>query len=531
MLITDIYWERIYLHIILDGENTENFQFILSGKDNGKSCPLHFEREKGEIVINITNTGKGEPFPSGEWFILFGKDGKWEKLCIEKRLFKKFQTLDKVYWYGQGSKACVFSIVPYFEEDIESCFIRSVFMKEDSKPQSRYIPDKKASLKRKLHTLTGNFVGRCLNLLYGFLSLFTAKKGNRILLMSENRAMGGNLKALDERLKERGLDKEFQISYHFSKALNTTGIKLFLQWFRLVFLCAKQDCIFIDDYEPFFEHVNLCKKTRLIQVWHAGVGFKSVGYARFGQEGSCHPFVSSNRKYDYAVVGSEGLKKVYSEVFGIDEEKCLPFGLMRNDGYTDAEKISAFKSEFYEKYPQLKDKKIILFAPTFRGDSVRTAYYPYDVLNQKEIYDLCGEDKVFLIKMHPFIREKMKIKEEYQSRIIDFSDYPDINSLFYVTDLLITDYSSSIYEFAMLSKPMLFFAFDKETYESKRSLHRTLEEFAPGKVCLSFEEMTAAIRAGDYETEKLQKFREENFTHSEGLASDRVIDFILLNKR
>lgn len=229
-------------------------------------------------------------------------------------------------------------------------------------------------------------------------------------------------------------------------------------------------------------------------------------------------------------MGSEGLKKVYSEVFGIGEEKCLPFGLMRNDGYNDEENIGAFKEEFYKEYPHLKNKKIILFAPTFRGDSVRTAYYPYEVLNQKEIYDLCGKDKVFLLKMHPFIREKMKINEEYKQRIIDFSDYPDINSLFYVTDLLITDYSSSIYEFAMLSKPMLFFAFDKDNYESKRSLHRTLEESAPGKVCLTFEEMLGTIRKGDFETDKLEKFREENFTHSEGLATDRVIDFILLGK-
>ncbi len=531
MLITDIYWERIYLHIKVGGETSADGQYILTNKDNGKSCPLSFFEKNSEIVLNITNTPSGEMLPEGEWRLNFlGADGKSEAVELSDDVCRKLPSMDKAFWYAESTKACVFSLIPDYSEGGQTFFIRNFFMKKDRKPHKRFTPDKNAPVKRKLHSLLGNFVGKCLNILYQLLSAFCAKKGNRILLMSENREMGGNLKALDDRLKGRGLDKKYKISYHFAKALDSKGFSLFAIWFRLVFQCAKQDYIFIDDYEPFFEHINLSKKTKLIQLWHAGVGFKSVGYSRFGMEGSCHPFVSSHRKYDYAVVGGEALRDVYSEVFGIAKEKCLPFGLLRTDGYTAKENIDGFRECFFEKNPQLKNKKIILFAPTFRGDSIRTAHYPFDIIDQKRIYDMCGEDKAFLFKMHPFIDEKIQIKPEFASRIFDFSDFGDINSLFYAADVLVTDYSSSIYEFAMLGKPMLFFAFDREKYEMQRSLHRSLEEYAPGKLCKTFDELLISIQNEDFEKEKLEGFVRENVYCGETGACDKVIEYILGEK-
>ena len=122
----------------------------------------------------------------------------------------------------------------------------------------------------------------------------------------------------------------------------------------------------------------------------------------------------------------------------------------------------------------------------------------------------------------------MTIDPRYAGRIMDFSGYPDINELFYVTDILITDYSSTIYEFSLHRKPMLFFAFDKEEYELMRGLHRTLDRHAPGKVCRTTDELLAAITNGDFELERLHRFVRENFDQTEGLAADKVIDHIIL---
>ena len=253
---------------------------------------------------------------------------------------------------------------------------------KDNSPEKRHFSAESSKMSKRWIKRVIYFLEKFINIIYQIVSHLTPKKGNRILLMSETRSMGGNLQALDERLKVRGLDKSFRISYCFSKTLERSKIRILLIWLKLAFMTGRQDFIFVDDYVPFFKYINVHPKTKLIQVWHAGVGFKSVGYARFGEKGSPYPYASSHRKYDYVIVGGEALRDVYAEVFGVDREKCLPYGLMRMDGYLDQDKINRFKEQFYQEYKHLKGKKIILFAPTFRGNGQRNAYYPFEILEQ-----------------------------------------------------------------------------------------------------------------------------------------------------
>ena len=204
--------------------------------------------------------------------------------------------------------------------------------------------------------------------------------------------------------------------------------------------------------------------------------------------------------------------------------------MARLDDFLDQEKIMQFKKDFYQEYPKLRNKKIILFAPTFRGTGQKEAYYDYDMLDLKQIYDFCGDEYVFLAKVHPFVTEKIQIPEKYQDRILDFAEYPNINDLYYVTDVLITDYSSNYYEYALLKKPVLFYTYDREKYELLRGVHRSVKEHAPGKICDNFEELMKALYEKDYEYEKIEKFVEDNFGEYDGRACDRIIDQILLKK-
>ena len=201
----------------------------------------------------------------------------------------------------------------------------------------------------------------------------------------------------------------------------------------------------------------------------------------------------------------------------------------RLDDFLNQEKMEKEQKCFYEKYPKCKEKKIILFAPTYRGKGQKEAYYPYEWLDLKQIKELCGDEYVFLVKMHPFIGEKIIIPEDCDEYIFDVSSEQDINSLYYVTDLLITDYSSNYYEYALLRKPVVFFVPDRELYEVARGIHKEVKETAPGKVCDTFEEMIEAIKNKDFEIEKMHRFAKENFANYDGVASDKVIDEILLN--
>jgi CDP-ribitol ribitolphosphotransferase len=103
--------------------------------------------------------------------------------------------------------------------------------------------------------------------------------------------------------------------------------------------------------------------------------------------------------------------------------------------------------------------------------------------------------------------------------------------LLHVIDLLITDYSSIIYEYSLLNRPMAFYAKDYLEYQVIRGFHKPYVETAPGPVCQTMDELADVIARGKFDTKKLDRFREENFNHIDRSNSDRFIDWLLLDNR
>ncbi|WP_052009232.1 CDP-glycerol glycerophosphotransferase family protein [Listeria grayi] len=155
----------------------------------------------------------------------------------------------------------------------------------------------------------------------------------------------------------------------------------------------------------------------------------------------------------------------------------------------------------------LKIKKVILFAPTFRGGGRKSAHYPYEYLNLRKIYEnLQGNDYVFLFKVHFNTLNKINIPYELSDFFYDVSDYRDINDLMLISDLLITDYSSVCFEFSLLDKPMLFFSPDVENYVSQRGFYYEYKELIPGKLVQSTTQLITAILENDFEFKKSRYF-------------------------
>jgi CDP-ribitol ribitolphosphotransferase len=346
----------------------------------------------------------------------------------------------------------------------------------------------------------------------------------RVLFASEMReGLEGNLLAVRDRMLARGLDTELDLRYSFRTSRTATRSN----YLNLVRELARADIVLIDDYFPPFENLKLDPSTRVIQVWHAGSGFKSVGFSRFGKFGS-PGLTNAHRKYTYAISASRSLKHVYAEVFGIEEEAVIPTGLPRIDTFLDPASQAEARATVYSLYPTLEGKRVIMFAPTFRGRGAMQASYDYSQIDFQALYDLCGEDSVVAFRMHHFIHEGVPIPDWMRDRFIDVSEYRDGNALLLVTDLLITDYSSIIFEYSLLERPMLFFAYDEEVYSAVRGFHRPYKETAPGKVCHTFDELLTAIRTEDFELERGAAFRDENFDVIDTHSSDRVIDWLVI---
>lgn len=292
-------------------------------------------------------------------------------------------------------------------------------------------------------------------------------------------------------------------------------------------LYATSKVVIVDDYYDLLNTVEKRDEVKLFQLWHACGAFKTFGFSRIGKVGGPKQTAPNHRMYDYATVSSEGIRKYYAEGFGISDEKVLATGIPRTDIFADKDYEAKVKADFYERYPQLKNKKIIMFAPTFRGAGQAWAYYPIDAFNPNRFYEQINEEYAIIIKLHPFCKEKFVIEDKYKDYIIDLSEEDELNDLLFVTDLLITDYSSAVFEASLLNIPMVFYAFDLYQYISDRDFYCDFETFVPGKIVFNQADMASTINTGEFETEKIEPFKHKFFTDLDGKSTQRVADAVL----
>ena len=540
-VIKRIWWERVFLNMeIMPGADEKRPACFFLRSDKGVLVPVGSGRKEDSyiITINITCVRDRSFLDNGRWYLVTGQEiedrTEYRTCRITAEAAYMVEDLSRIFKYAENQMAYNISFGAYSDDDCNiELYIDSYFMQENKHwKRRRYIREvRKPKEKVKRFFMFASIV--LIRVYYHLLYAVTPKHGDRIMMMSETKeALTGNLKAIDDRIKERGLDGKFKLTYSCRNAAGKhQGFSDIAGWIKVVTMMARQDVIFVDDYVPVLGFFDPGKKTKIIQVWHAGEGFKSVGYSRFGREGSPFPEGSCHRKYTHVITGSEHLTEVFHEVFAIEKDAFYPFGMPRLDGFLDKDRIERFKAWFYEKYPGLKGKKIILFAPTYRGAEQKEAYYDMGKIDLLRIDKFCRDNGyVFLIKMHPFIKEACDIPEDCWSEIYDFSSYPDINELYYITDILITDYSSNYFEYAQLKRPVIFYTYDREIYELTRGVHRSIKGSAPGKVCGSFDELMECLESGDFEQEKIEDFAEKNFTDSDSRSVDRIIDEILLAK-
>ena len=160
----------------------------------------------------------------------------------------------------------------------------------------------------------------------------------------------------------------------------------------------------------------------------------------------------------------------------------------------------------------------------------RTATYGVENLDYDALHALAVEkDAIVIFKMHPFVREPLAIPAALTDRLIDGTTTDiDVNDLLFVVDLLVTDYSSIVFEFSTLGRPMLFFAYDLDEYVAERDFYVPFEEFVPGRIVRTFPQLLDAIIRQDYQVEKVAAFAIAHFAHLDGSSTDRVIDDLVL---
>ncbi len=359
--------------------------------------------------------------------------------------------------------------------------------------------------------------------------LFAGRGRPRILFTSRLiSGMSGNLKVVHDRMVERGLDRDNELISMLKPGL--TERWAFTDRFRLASALARADVIVLDDTFPPLDWVELTEHVRIIQLWHAAGAFKTVGYSRAGKPGDLNPFLRTHKNYTAAIVSGDVDVPFYAEAFGIPEDRVVPTGIPRMDRFFDEGARAAAVEAARAAFPEIAGRETILFAPTYRGETIRDASYGFEHIDYPALHALCVErDAVVIIKMHPFVQEPVAIPEPLRDRILDGSTAGmDVNDLMFAVDLVITDYSSIVFEFSTLGRPMLFFAYDLDEYVATRDFYVPFESFVPGRTVRTFPELLDAIRREDYESEKVAAFAADHFAHLDGGSTDRVIDALIL---
>ena len=539
--VTKISWERIWLHLEVkvtfaqgaDKDSKLSF-YLVNGlyEAKAKLKVTAIEGDTYRLKINITNPGTGLCLPQGTYSMMIcQKKRQMARAEIAESLVKEMSSASRNFLYGGRAK--VYSVTFYVTEGDEGLpFIMYVLAGGRTGISAPVAHSKKGfhpkeELKKKYSRINKPLK---VDMYWKYRKKYRHKsKKPVVMFMSEqSTSISTNLKAVKDRMIARGMDKDYLIveSYRSSVTNPRQGLK---SWMDMLKKMAMSDFIFLDDHAPVLDWLILDKDTTLIQLWHAGAGFKSSGYSRWGHIGCPAPY-SCHRQYKYGISGSKNIAHFFSEVWGINDSQVLPTGMPRIDEFLDEDYRRKKTKELYEKYPMCKDKKVILFAPTYRGTNKANAHYPYELIDFRRLYELCGDEYVVLFKMHPWVASEVPIADKYKDRFADVGRYPNINDLFYITELLITDYSSNIFEYSLMKKPMLFFAFDEIQYSFSRGFHRAYEESAPGKVCHTFDEVLHAIADKDFDYPKVEEYVEKHFDYIDSHASDRVIDWIILGQ-
>lgn len=346
-------------------------------------------------------------------------------------------------------------------------------------------------------------------------------------------ALSGNLAMLRDALVHRGHGATVA---QLVRARSTGGIRarvaLLRQGVSAGYEIATSRVVVVDDYFFPLYVVTPRPGTTVIQVWHACGAFKRFGYSvadkTFGADARLLRHVRIHANYDVCLVSSMAVAPHYAEAFGQPLERFRSdLGVPRTDVLFGTERIERVVAAIRHRYALPHDKRVILYAPTFRGETVGAARAD-GLPDWRRLRDALAEDHVLLVRLHPFIREALVIDRELDGFVTDVSDHPDINELLHIAHVLVTDYSSVIFEFALLGRPMVFYAPDLEAYERERGFYFDYRSGVPGPVVETDDALAAAIRDPSPDLERVRAFARRSFDVADGGATDRVVDQLLL---
>lgn len=262
-----------------------------------------------------------------------------------------------------------------------------------------------------------------------------------------------------------------------------------------------------------------------VQTWH-GTPIKKIAQdiEQVGFNAIKKEWQKDADSWDYLITSSELTTDLLSNAFNVSRDICLEYGNPRNDvfyNYSDVD-VNRIRTNVGIN----ERKKVILYAPTFRdGKDTFNIEIDFNYLSK-----MLGEEYVFLVRMHSNVKQ-FKSESVSGSFVVNVTDYDDVQDLLLISDCLITDYSSLFFDYAILKRKMIFFAYDVEKYEmDSRSLYYKYKNFVPGNVVANQEELVEEILSERFDIDAIENFN-DRYNSRSGHASSFILKKIgLINE-
>jgi CDP-glycerol glycerophosphotransferase (TagB/SpsB family) len=343
--------------------------------------------------------------------------------------------------------------------------------------------------------------------------------------------IGGNLAWIRDELRRSRQDLPIVELAHEPGGGPRGHLAAGIQAIRAGYHLATAALFVIDDYFFPMYVVRPRSGTTYVQVWHACGAFKRFGYSvldkAFGADEAYVQSVPIHSNYDLCLVSAARFAGAYAEAFRLPIERFTArLGIPRTDLFFDEERQARTVTELRRRYAIPEGRRVILYAPTFRGERITVARNPTD-LDFAVLRSALGADHVVLLRSHPFVRARLRAGPGLGDFVIDVSDHPEMNDLMLVSDVLVTDYSSAMYEYALLGRPMAFFAPDHEAYEQERGFYFDYRSGVPGPIFTTTRDLAGYLRAGQFDVERVRRFAAESFDVADGRATSRFVQDVV----
>ncbi|MDK9497017.1 bifunctional glycosyltransferase family 2 protein/CDP-glycerol:glycerophosphate glycerophosphotransferase [Streptomyces katrae] len=366
-------------------------------------------------------------------------------------------------------------------------------------------------------------------------SKLPVKKGTVVFESHMGKQYSDSPKAIYEELVRQGAPFEAIWSYAGAKPTGFPEQATLVKRWSWQYLRALAQAEYWVDNQGFPLALTKRPGTTYIQTWH-GSALKRMGFhePRTKAQGKAAQdrFQKAVDRFDHFLIRSEHDVRTLAKGFRLRDEVLLRTGYPRNDALVEAHRTEAHSGERVRGPLAAElgidpDKRVLLYAPTFRASADGTVEgfeFPFDV---EEFADRLGDRFTLLVRTHYL--NSVSLPPSVAGRVVDVSRHHDITPLLALADGLITDYSSVMFDYAVLDRPMLFFAYDYEKYSTDiRGTYFDLKEKAPGPVVATADELMQAVSAFDEADAKYaearQRFLAEFGEYDRGDAARRIVE-------